>query len=234
MSAPQGAAADGTGVPSLDFDVTGVRPMEDMAVPTLAFRLRVRRSGGGPSVGQSQHRRADRGGETALRHRGPPGHRPLFGQPEQWATSMRPLTWARITSMSRLSTTARRRSISRCPAPRDAELAVTSYLRAVRATGRCLLSSSSAAPSSTTAPTAGCAPPRSPGDKDATCRMTAGLWHEVLARYGAGTSWLPLSTDAHDALDGPPRPARTGQLGRRRRGSARPRPAPHRDPRGPV
>jgi len=205
VSAHSGADAHAAGagareeVPDLDFAVTGARPMPEQAVPTVAFRLAIRRTGGGPvrSVSLSTavriavaRRRYDNADRLTMAR--------LFGQPEQWATSMRPLTWARISTVVPPFDLETEIDLP-VPCTRDTELAVTSYFHGVRdgevpldflfngtvfhegLDGRLRTAQIS-------------------WTKDAVHQLPAGLWHEILGRYGSGTGWVPLSAEAHDAL----------------------------------
>ncbi len=186
-------------MPALDFAVSGVRPMEDMAVPTLAFRISVRRTGGGHVRSVSLNtavriavarRRYDTADRLVMAR--------LFGQPEQWATSMRPLTWARVTTVIPPFDNETEFDLP-VPCTRDSELAVTSYFHGVR-DGEVPLELLFSGTVFHDGPDGRLRTAQISWDKEATCRMTAGLWQEVLGRYGSGTSWVPLSSEAHDAL----------------------------------
>jgi hypothetical protein len=185
--------------PELDFAVTSVRPMPGQAVPALAFRIAVTRSGGGPvrslsltttvriAVARRRYEHADL--LTMAR---------LFGQPEQWATSMQPLTWARVTTVVP-PFDARTETDLPVPCTRDAELAVTSYFHCVR-DGEVPLDFLFNGTVFYEGPGGRLRTAQIAWTKEASHRLPAGMWHETLGRYGQGTSWVPLSSDAHDAL----------------------------------
>lgn len=199
---PGGGTAGGPevpDVPELDFAVTGARPMADTAVPTLAFRLALRRNGGGRvrSVSLSTavriavtRRRYDRADRLTMAR--------LFGQPEQWATSMRPLTWARISTVVPPFDDSTEIDLP-VPCTRDTELAVTSYFHAVR-DGEVPLDFLFSGTVFHDGPDGRLRTAQISWEKETAYRIPAGLWHEVLGRYGRGTSWLPVSAEAHDAL----------------------------------
>ncbi|MEX2984168.1 DUF6084 family protein [Streptomyces sp. C36] len=196
MSAPAPHDAD---IADLSFAVTGARPLEHAAVPTLAFRLAVTRTGGGPvrsvslttDVRIAVERRRYREEERLALAR-------LFGQPEQWATGMRPLTWARLTTVLPPfdDTTAVDLPV---PCTRECELAVTAYFEAVRdadvpldflfsgtvfhtdAAGRLRTSQISWA-------------------RECAYRLPAAQWHALTGRYFGGLSWLRVSQDTHARL----------------------------------
>ncbi|GHH86810.1 hypothetical protein GCM10018793_60180 [Streptomyces sulfonofaciens] len=187
-------------LPQLAFTVAGIRPLEHAAVPTLAIRLTVTRTGGGPvrSVLLTTAIRIDAA-------RGPHEHTdaaalaPLFGQPEQWATSMRPLTWARLTTVLPPFDDRSHTDLA-VPCTGDTEQALRTYFRAVRdadvpldllfsgtvfhrdAEGRL-------------------ATARIPWDTEATCLLPAALWHGLTERYFGPGRWLRVSRGTGERLD---------------------------------
>lgn len=173
--------------------------MADTAVPTLAFRLAIRRTGGGRvrSVSLSTavriavtRRRYDRADRLTMAR--------LFGQPEQWATSMRPLTWARISTVVPPFEDSTEIDLP-VPCTRDTELAVTSYFHAVR-DGEVPLDFLFSGTVFHDGPDGRLRTAQISWEKETTHRIPAGIWHEVLGRYGRGTSWVPVSAQAYDAL----------------------------------
>lgn len=188
--------------PDLAFAVTGAEEERFAALPTLRFRLEIARTGGTPVGSIALHtvlridvarRRYGREAEGALAE--------LFGTPEQWARSMRPLTWTRTTVHVPAFDD---RTTVEIPVecPYDTELAVTKYLRAVgdgdvpldflfsgtvfhRAPGGRGLTASRISWS----------------DGDTRYALPAGLWHSLTDRYHAGSLWLRLSRETYDRLD---------------------------------
>lgn len=87
-------------LPQLLFRVQDAEPLSGAAVPTIAFRLGVRRAGGGSvrsaTIGvridiASARRSYDPDTEARLAE--------LFGEPERWGSTLRPLAWARTTAL---------------------------------------------------------------------------------------------------------------------------------------
>ncbi|MET8678997.1 DUF6084 family protein [Streptomyces sp. NPDC004647] len=187
-------------IPDLTFAVTSAEPERFAAVPTLRFGLEISRTGGGPIRSVSlttairidvARRRYDRGAQQALIE--------LFGEPERWGSTMRPLPWTQTTLVVPPFDGGTTVDL-RVPCTCDTELAVTKYLRAVRdadvpldflfsgtvffdaADGRLRTAQISWA-------------------KDTTWQLPAGLWHGLIDRYFAGSPWLRLSRDSYDRLD---------------------------------
>lgn len=203
MTAPC-AAPDGVpgrhAVPALAFAVTGAEPERFAAVPTLRFGLEITRTGGGPVRSVSlttairidvTRRRYDDRARRALAE--------LFGLPEQWATTLRPLSWTRTTVVVPPfdDTTAVGLPV---PCAHDTELAVTTYLRAVR-DGEVPLDFLFSGTVFFQAPDGRLRTAQISWAEDAAYRLPATLWHDLVDRYSAGGPWLRLSRKTHDRLD---------------------------------
>jgi hypothetical protein len=196
---PGGTPARHT-VPALSFAVTGAEPERHAAVPTLRFEVRITRTGGGPVRSVSlttairidvTRRPYDQRERRALAE--------LFGEPERWATTLRPLAWTRTTTVVPPFDAATTVGLP-VPCTCDTELAVTKYLRAVPdgdvpldflfsgtvffdgGDGRLRTAQISWA-------------------EDASYRLPASLWHGLIDRYFAGSPWLRLSRETYDRLD---------------------------------
>ncbi|WP_194074697.1 DUF6084 family protein [Streptomyces barkulensis] len=187
-------------IPALSFEVTGAGPERHAAVPTLRFDVEITRTGGGPvrSVSLTTAIRID----VTRRHydqRARAALAELFGEPERWATTLRPLAWTRTTVVVPPFDETTTVGLT-VPCPCDAELAVTKYLRAVPGgevpldflfsgtvffdggQGRLRTAQISWA-------------------EDAGYRLPAALWHTLVDRYSGGSPWLRLSRETHDRLD---------------------------------
>ncbi|MFP8904686.1 DUF6084 family protein [Streptomyces atacamensis] len=187
-------------IPALSFDVTGAEPERHAAVPTLRFDVEITRTGGGPvrSVSLTTAIRID----VTRRHydqRARAALAELFGEPERWATTLRPLAWTRTTVVVPPFDGATTIGLT-VPCACDAELAVTKYLRAVPdgevpldflfsgtvffdgGQGRLRTAQISWA-------------------EDAGYQLPAALWHALVDRYCGGSPWLRLSRETHDRLD---------------------------------
>ncbi|GAA2722260.1 MULTISPECIES: DUF6084 family protein [Streptomyces] len=186
-------------IAELSFAVTGCRPLEHAAVPTLAFRLSLTRTGGGPvrsvalttdvRIAPARRRPAD-GERLALAR--------LFGRPEQWATSMRPLSWARLTTFVPPFDA---RTVLELPVPctRECELAVTAYFEAVR-DGEVPLEFHFSGTVFHTGDDGRLRTSQISWNGEAVHRLPARQWHELTGRYFGGQSWLRVSRETHDLL----------------------------------
>jgi hypothetical protein len=201
MTAPTALSA--SVAPVLAFAVTGAEEERFAALPTLRFRLEITRTGGSPVGSIALHTvvRID----AARRRYGAEAQEALgelFGAPEQWATSMRPLTWARATVHV---PAFEDRTAVEIPVecPYDTELAVTKYLRAVGDAGDVPLDFLFSGTVFHRLPDErGLAASRiSWSDGDTRYTLPADLWHSLTDRYHAGSPWLRLSRDTYDRLD---------------------------------
>ncbi|GAA3795542.1 DUF6084 family protein [Streptomyces phyllanthi] len=200
MTAPPAPSAPVA--PVLAFAVTGAEEERFAALPTLRFRLEIARTGGSPvgSIALTTavridvaRRRYAREARVALAE--------LFGAPEQWASSMRPLTWARTTIHVPAFDD---RTMVEIPVEcsYDTELAVTKYLRAVGDGDVPLDFLFSGTVFHRVPGGRGLAASRiSWADGDTRYALPAGLWHSLTDRYHAGSPWLRLSRETYDRLD---------------------------------
>jgi hypothetical protein len=204
MTASQQDAVVTRACPDLTFAVTAVEAEPFAAVPTLRFTLEVVREGGGPVRGMALTTTVRI--EVTRRAYAPDAHRALtevFGLPEKWSRTMRPLQWVRTTVQ--VPPFDDRTSVPLLvPCGTETELAVTKYLRAVKDgevplgflfNGMVFYQASGPAPGGMlrTAPI--------PSSAETFCRMPAGLWHELIERYHGTTPWLRLPREIHDRLD---------------------------------
>ncbi|GAA3624492.1 DUF6084 family protein [Streptomyces chitinivorans] len=203
MTAPRAKPAGAPSrhlIPALSFEIAGAEPERHAAVPTLRFDVEITRTGGGPvrSVSLTTAIRID----VTRRHydqRARAALAELFGEPERWATTLRPLAWTRTTTVVPPFDETTTVGLT-VPCPCDAELAVTKYLRSVPdgevpldflfsgtvffdgGQGRLRTAQISWA-------------------EDAGYRLPAALWHTLVDRYSGGSPWLRLSRETHDRLD---------------------------------
>ncbi|WP_128376212.1 DUF6084 family protein [Streptomyces cavernae] len=188
--------------PDLTFTVTGAEEQRFAALPTLRFGLEIARTGGTPvsSISLTAVVRID-----VTRRRYAPEAREalaeLFGAPEQWATGMRPLTWARTTVQ--VPAFDERTTVGiPVDCSYDTELAVVKYLRAV-GDGEVPLDFLFSGTVFHPGPGGrGLVAARvSWTDGDARYALPAALWHDLTDRYHAGSPWLRLSRETYDRLD---------------------------------
>lgn len=185
--------------PDLAFAVTRVEPVAFAAVPTLTFRVAITRSGGGPvrsvSLNTAIRIAAARRGYDTVDHS---AMAELFGAPEQWATTLRPLHWTQTTTV--VPPFDESTSVDLAVAcGTDAELAVTKYFHAVR-DGDVPLDFLFSGTVFHTGPDGSLRTAQISWNKDTTYRLPAQLWHGLIDRYYAGSTWLRLSKDTHDRL----------------------------------
>ncbi len=194
-----GTPAVRTDIADLDFTVLGVRALEHAAVPTLAFRLAAARTGGG-AVRSVTLNTAVRIDVTRRRYDDvePAALARLFGQPEQWATSMRPLTWARLTTVVPPFDTTTELDLA-VPCGQEHELAVTGYFEAVR-TGEIPLDLLFSGTVFHSDDEGRLRTAQISWSKDASCTMPATLWHDLVARYHGDSAWLRLPRETYAAL----------------------------------
>jgi hypothetical protein len=192
-------AAPRTDIPRLSFAVSSVRPLERAAVPTLAFGLAVTRSGGGPvrSVLLSTAIRID-AARASYEHADVRALGELFGQPEQWATSLRPLAWTRLTTVVPPFDTHTTLTLE-VPCTGDRERALHTYFRALGDADVPLELLLSGTVFHTSAD-GRLATAQLPWDTETACRLPAALWRELTARYFGPGSWLRLSHGTGERL----------------------------------
>ncbi|WP_211257278.1 DUF6084 family protein [Streptomyces megasporus] len=203
MTAPHGTS-DGVParhtVPALAFAVTDARPERFAAVPTLRFELGITRTGGGPirSIALTVSIRIDvtrRRYDDRTRH----ALAELFGAPDRWGTTLRPLAWTQTTVTVPPFTDATTVGLT-VPCPVDTELAVTKYLHAVR-DGEVPLDFLFNGTVFFQAPDGLLRTAQISWAEDAHHRLPAGMWHALIDRYFAGSPWLRLSRETYDRLD---------------------------------
>jgi uncharacterized protein DUF6084 len=194
-----GTPAVRTDIADVDFAVRDVGPLEHAAVPTLVFRLTLTRTGGGPvrSVSLNTTVRID---VARRRYDGaqPAALARLFGQPEQWATSMRPLTWARLTTVVPPFEDTTEVDLA-LPCGQEYELAVAGYFEAVR-DGEIPLDLLFSGTVFHSGEDGRLRTSQICWSKDAPCAVPAKLWHALVARYHGGSTWVRLPREAYDAL----------------------------------
>jgi hypothetical protein len=185
-------------IPELQFSVEGAEALTRAAVPTVALRLAVARTGGGPVRSATVGVRID----IAAARRGYDADTEerlveLFGAPERWGTTLRGIGWARTTVL--VGPFDDRRMVELpVVCTYDFEVAAAKYLHALRDgdipldlmfTGSVLYDAGGgiqAAPI--------------PWDREATYRLPVRVWREAMDAAFPDSAWLRLSRDAFDRL----------------------------------
>ncbi len=186
-------------IPDLEFRVTGARALPYAAVPTLAFRLAVARSGGGPvravtlttairiAVGRRRYTPAE---QASLAE--------VFGPPEQWSTSLRPLAWTQLTTSLPAFDDTTETDLP-VPCSCDMELAVAKYLDAVR-DGEVPLDFQFSGTVFHSGPDGRLRTTRISWSKETGYRLPARICHELTDRHFGGQRWLRLPRETYDRL----------------------------------
>jgi hypothetical protein len=186
------------GIPELRFSVAGAEALAHAAVPTVVLELEVARTAGSAVRSATIGVRVDvaparRGYDAAAEAR----LVALFGEPEQWATTLRGLGWSRATVLAGPFDDRTNVSLP-LPCSYDFDVAAARYLDAVR-DGEIpldLLFSGSvlydvdgriqAAPI--------------PWDREATYRLPVRVWREAMAAAFGDSPWLRLPRETFDRL----------------------------------
>ena len=183
-------------VPSLTFSVEGADRVEHAAVPTIAFALRIVSGDERPVRSvlldvQVQIAARRRQYDDAARDR----LFELFGQPEQWGTSLRTLLWTRATLVVPAFTG---RTVVQLPiaCSYDLEVAASRYFDALE-DGEVPLEFLFSGTVFYGVPLQAA---RISWESEAGLRMPVSLWRETMDRYFRGTAWLRLPKDSFDRL----------------------------------
>ena len=186
-------------IPSLSFSVTGAGIVEYAAVPTLRFGLRI--ASGNEDVIRSvalsvQVRIApgQRGYDDATRAR----LVEVFGQREQWATTMRTLLWTQATLVVPAFTGTTTVDLP-IACTYDFDVVATKLLHGIRDGDIPLeflfsgtIFYSGARGELRTA--------RISWDQDARFRLPVAAWRDLMAHYFPNSAWIRLSNDSFDKL----------------------------------
>ena len=181
-------------VPSLSFSVEGAERVEHVAVPTIAFALRI--ASGDPVRSvlldvQLQIAARRRPYENATHER----LFELFGPVEQWGTSLRTLLWTRATLVVPPFTGS---TVVQLPiaCSYDLEVAASRYFDALD-DGEVPLEFLFSGTVFYGAPLQAA---RISWESEAEYRMPVALWRETMDRYFNGTAWLRLPKPSLDRL----------------------------------
>ena len=202
-------------MPDLSFRVEGAEPQRFAAEPLLDFRLHVAEAGTPPTPIHAVNLRCQVRIEPARRSYSAAEQQrlvDLFGTPERWGQTVRPMLWTHVSSHAAAVHRQRPRGpagavqlrfqsggdeVFRRPGGRR-PAAVLSLQRhhLLRGGGR-----------------AACRWPRSPWEKEATFRLPAATWQELMDLYYPNSAWLCLRRDVFDRLSPLQKPAGVADLG---------------------
>jgi len=185
-------------VPSLSFRIEGAEAAAFAAAPTLLFRLGIENAGGEPIRSISLNvqlrispaqRRYSAGEQTRLRD--------LFGEPQQWSTTLRSLLWTQATLVVPPFEGAIAVELP-IACTYDFEVASAKYFAALEGGEipiELLFSGTVFYPGSD-----GLQVVQLPWDREARCRLPVALWREAIDRHFPDSAWLRLRRDAFDRL----------------------------------
>jgi Family of unknown function (DUF6084) len=185
-------------LPDLHFQVEGVSPTPDAAVPQLLFKVRVANSEAEPihSVAlraQVQIEPARRR-YTALEQE----HlKELFGEPERWSKTVHPLLWTNVNvNVPRFDGS----TIVDLPIPCtfDFNIAVTKYIYGLE-NGDLPITLMFSGTVFYAAPS-GMQIAQIPWDRDASYKLPVAVWKQMMDLHYPNTAWLCLRRDVFDRI----------------------------------
>ena len=188
-------------MPDLHFHVEGAEPERFAAAPLLLFKLRVTEAGTPPTPIHAVVLRCQIRIDPA-RRRYTAAERErlldLFGTPERWGQTLRPLLWTHVSAV--VPPFASNGTVDLAvPCTSDFSLAATKYFDALEdgEIPLCFLFSGTifyeaAAGNLQVA--------QIPWDNEATFRLPATLWRELMDLYYPNSAWLCLRKDVWDHL----------------------------------
>jgi hypothetical protein len=188
----------------LNFQVEGAEPERFAATPQLRFKLRINERvdpGAPPTPIHAVALNCQLRIEPARRRYGPREQErlvDLFGTPERWGQTLRPMLWMHASVVVRPFTGS---TVVDMPVPcsYDFSLAATKYFDALEGDEipLCLLFSGTIFYETEER---GLQVAQVPWDKEAYFRLQATTWKELMDRYYPNTAWLCLRKDVFDRL----------------------------------
>jgi hypothetical protein len=191
-------------MPDIMFQVEGARPERFAAAPLLLFGLRVTEAvplGRKPTPVHSVVLRCQARIEPARRRYGADEQArlvELFGTPDRWSQTLRPLLWAHVSAAVPSFTGSGAAELA-VPCSADFSLAATKYFAALGDGDipLCFLFSGTVFYEATGGRLQVA---QIPWDREATFRLPAATWRELMDHYYPNTSWLCLRRDVFDRL----------------------------------
>lgn len=183
--------------PGLVFTGVEVSAASGTAVPTLELRIKVKCTGGvvrsillttivDIAVARRDYSAAEQGKLVEV-----------FGEPNQWGTTLRGLEWARPTTV--VPGFERETTVSlRLPCSYDFDLATTKYMAAV--SGEIALDLKFNGTIFHSGPHGSLQASQLPWDHELTATFPAQLWHGLLDRYYGPQRWVRLSESSIEEL----------------------------------
>ena len=186
-------------MPDLNFEVEAAEPERFALAPQLVFKLRVTEAGGMPihSVVLRCQVQIEPG---RRRYAAPEQERlvDLFGTPERWGKTVRPLLWAQVSILVPPFTGSTLTDLP-MPCSYDFSLAATKYFDGLEG-GEIPLSFLFSGTVFYEAEDAGLQVAQIPWDKEAHYRLSVAVWKDLMERYYPNSAWLCLRRDVFDRL----------------------------------
>ena len=185
-------------MPGLNFSITGARPERNSAVPLLTFALRIRDDSGVPvhaillrvQIRIEARRRSYTAAEQERLA-------DLFGAPERWPETVRPLLWANA-SLQVPAFDGEVETDLTVPCTYDLEVASAKYLDALDdgEIGLLFLFSGTVFAKAEN----GFRVEQVPWEKEAAFRLPVRTWRELMESHFPGNGWIRLRRDTIDLL----------------------------------
>lgn len=186
-------------MPNLRFEVESVTSMAESATPVLVFRLRVTNTPPEQRIHsialnvqlhiQPGRRHYAAGEQSAMND--------LFGEPARWGATLRPLFWT--TASATVPSFAGSTIVDlRVPCTFDFNVAATKYFHGVQEgeipvallfNGTVFYIADDAVQVALI-----------PWSQETSCRVTAAVWKEMMARHYPDSTWLSLQHEAFERL----------------------------------
>jgi hypothetical protein len=188
-------------MPNLSFEVERAVPERSAAAPLLLFKVRIAEAGTPPSPIHSVLLRCQVRIEPARRRYGAAEQDrllDLFGTPERWGQTLRPLLWTHATALVPAFTGECVADLS-VPCSYDFSLAATKYFHGLE-DGEIPLSFLFSGTIFYEAAGDGLQVAQIPWDREASFRLPVSVWKELMDLYYPNSAWLGLRRDVFDRL----------------------------------
>lgn len=187
-------------MPDLDFEIVNVESLRDVANPALSFHVKVTNRASQQPVHavllrcqiqiEAPRRRYSSEEQEELRD--------LFGEPEQWAQTLRPMLWANVTVNIPSFAESTIYPVS-VPCTFDLTVASSKYFHGVKS-GTVPITFLFSGTVFYDAGQAGLQVAPVPWNKEARYRFPVRVWKEMMDIHYPNQAWLSLQRDVFDAL----------------------------------
>lgn len=187
-------------MPDLRFQIEGAEPVAYSAIPLLALKLRITNQPEQETI-QSLTLRCQVQIEPGRRRYSSDEQeklRDLFGEPERWSRTVRPLLWMN-TSLAIPSFTGTTLVDLQLPCTFDFNVAATKYFHGLQAGDipvEVLFSGSVFYDDADR----GLQMSQIPWDREASYRLSVDMWKQMMDAFYPNTAWLCLQRDAFERL----------------------------------